>query len=302
MAFLSSSSFQYGLVKATAGGTIPATPAWQLLQNEQADGINAEHDWLEDGLSRPNGAGGGASRVNKRAVGSFNTVLCRGGAIDEIMNAAISSTGYTSKVAKGGLADIRLFIEKKQADNQYIRTPVAVSSVTISANYAENVKVTYEVVSTGGTTDTIPVPSATYVSPAGQLLTGEDVSISLGGLTGVSFTDFSFTIEQPREMPGAFGSSTAIATPKSGLRKCTGSVTFYREDFAPETALGGKAAIPIVINFSTGTNGYKVEFPACNVKLPVDDNSGALSLCTVEFIAGYDPTTGKLTDVIWSQA
>lgn len=297
MAYFTPSSFEWAIAAETVPGTTNATPSFLRFVHKEGDNINPAHDWYEVDVVRQNRASNGGRRTNISSTGSLSTVFQRGAANEALLLAAIGAATWTSNVAKGGATETSFTVEKKLSGTSYQRSlGTMLTNWTLDATYEGGVENTIDLMGRQVTSTPTAVTGATYgAAPTTQFLSGREVTgVALGGLSGMTYTSLNLSIAQDRETIGGFGTNSALGVAAAGNRKISGSVTFHREDFTPETLLGD-AAVPFTFTVGSGANGLTFLLPAVYCKMPTDDTDGAKLYCTVEFEADWDAT--EATDI-----
>lgn len=297
MAYFTPSAFEWGIVAETVPGTTPATPAFMRFVHKEGDNINPTHDWYEVDVVRQNRASNGGRRTNIAAEGSLSTVFQRGPANEALLLAASGAGAFASNIARGGNAETSFTIEKTLSATSYQRmTGAMVTGWNLEASYDGGVEVSVDIMGRGITNAATKITGATTgPAPSTQFLTGREITgVSLGGLSGMTYTSMSLSITQDRETINGFGTNAALGVAATSNRKISGSVTFHREDFTPETLLGD-AAVPFSFTMGAAANGLTILLPAVFCKMPTDDTDGAKLYCTVEFEADWDAT--EATDI-----
>lgn len=288
------STFSWGIVPEVVQGTTPATPQFQGFIANQSDNMNWDTSgFLESELLYPNGSGGGGVISETTVSGTLSTQLQRGAAV-ELMLALALRGSWATNTLKGGAIESSATIEKKLAAAAYRRvTGATVTSMKIEAEYNKYVSASWDFMGMAYPTATAIVTGATYVAaPAIKGLNGKDVgAISIAGLTGLTYTKFSLNVEQPRESIHGFGSEASQGIAASSNRKVTGTISFLRENFTPETTiLAGANVHPLTFTVGTGAQGLTFLIPAAACKLPQDQHDGAKNVVDIEFTAQWDAT------------
>ncbi|KQN09964.1 hypothetical protein ASE85_03270 [Sphingobium sp. Leaf26] len=246
----------------------------------------------------PNGSGGGGIISETSVTGTLSTQLQRGAAIELLLSLGLRGT-WVSNVLRGGTSESSVTIEKKLAAAAMRRvTGATVTSTKIEAEYNKYVSVAFDFMGMTYPTATTAITGAVYTpAPAIKGLNGKDVSaISIAGLSGLTYTKMNLTIEQPRESIHGFGSEASQGIAANAGRKITGTISFLRENFTPETTITPSNNVhPMAFTVGSGAQGVTILIPAAACKLPQDQHDGAKNVVDVEFTAQWDATEG--TDI-----
>lgn len=303
MAGYNPSDISFSLIKETTAGTIPGSGA--LLKFDHVPGTAPAYtsDFIESPVLSAGRASGGNRKVNYRVEQGIKTHFCRDAAIELLLASALSGTwveagtvGDAGDTLKAGDTDSSLTIEKKVSGTTslYSRyTGCQVSKFALTVEASGNAEASFDVMGMGRTTATTAT-SLTYSNASTKLkLAGPDVSsVTIAGLTGVQFRSLELSVEHNREAQDAFGSTAAVGIGTSGNRKVMLTLTFYRENFTPESVLAGDAAVAVSFTIGSGAEGYTVTLPAATASVPSDEADGSKYLVKVEFSARRDATLG----------
>ena len=101
----------------------------------------------------------------------------------------------------------------------------------------------------------------------------------------VDFLKFEYTVEHTREALNKLGSASARGIATSGFRKVNGSVDFFREDWTPETVLLSASGAALTLPIGSGVNGYSINIPVAQFRIPKDGEEGAAATVSAEFMA-----------------
>lgn len=269
MAGYNSSDISFAITKEIEPGKTPTTGAWLRLDHVPGTAPAFTTDSIESPVKTAKRASAGNRKTNPRAEGGLKTHFCRDAAIELLMQSAFSGVwteageaGEGDDILKAGDTDTSISIEKKLtgASNLFTRfTGCQVTKMTLTVDASSNAEVTFDILGMGRVTAQIPVPGMTYADASNNLkLAGEDVNmVTIGGLTDVTFRSLELTIEQNRETKDRFGAISAFGIGASGNRKVTLKLSFYRENFQPETVLGGNAAVPVSFTIGGEGEGFK---------------------------------------------
>lgn len=288
----------YSLIRETAAGTLPATPAFLPFDYVQGDQPMLTSDVIESQIQRANRTSSGQRKTGFRVEGSLSTELKRDAAIDLLLESALSGT-FTTNVLKAGTTDTSFSIEKRMNDgaSKYYRrfSGVQVTSLTISGEASGMIEASFDLLGTTAVTGTALVTGATYANPSStQLLDGTEVTMTING-TAVDFRSFDLSVEHDREAQDKFGSKYARGIGTSGMRKVMLSCSLYFTDFGLETTSVAGNTVPVVITIGSGANGYSITLPACDISVPADSEDGSKAMMDVDFTAKGDVTLG--TDI-----
>lgn len=297
MALFDASAFDYAFSKETVNGVTNATtPAFLRLNvRESGTEINANSDELAFDFKRADRTSSGITNVNVHSGGSVSTILQRGDANDLLLSSLLGNDWATNKLT-GSNKNISFTVEKKLSATSYVRQRGSmVNSMSLQVAYDGVAELTYDFLGMDRNSATAALSGATYGNlPTTTALAGINVTgVSLAGMTGLTYLDFSLNIEQDRDPIVGLGSPQATAVLTGGSRRITGSISFLREDFTPETATTGLSVL--TLNLGAGVNGYGIKLPAVTCRLPQDETDGARAIVTVEFTADRDATSG--TDI-----
>lgn len=303
MAGYNTSDISFAIIKETVEGTMPTTGALLRIDHVPGTSPTFTTDSIESPVKSQKRASAGNRKTNPRAEGGLKTHLCRDAAIELLMQSVCSGiwteagvTGEGDDILKAGETDVSLSIEKKIAGaaNLFMRyTGCQVTKMTLTCDASSNAEISFDILGMGRVTANAPT-ALTYTDSSNKLkLAGEDVNaVSIGGMTGVTFRSLELTVEQSREAKDKFGGIQAFGIGASGNRKVTLKLTFYRENFTPETVLGGNAAVPVSVAIGGTGEGFTFLLPAATASIPADVEDGSKVLVDVEFMAKYDNTAG----------
>ena len=309
MAGFNSSDISFAITKETVAGTTPVTGAWLKIDHVPGTSPMFTTDSIESPVKTAKRASAGNRKTNPRAEGGLKTHLCRDAAIELLMQSACSGvwteagdTGEGDDILKAGDADTSLSIEKKLtgAASLFTRfTGCQVTKMTLTVDASSNAEISFDILGMGRVTAQAPT-ALTYSDASNKLkLAGEDVNtVSIGSMTGLTFRSLELTVEQTRETKDRFGSASAFGVGASGNRKVTLKLTFYREDFQPETVLAGNVAVPVSFTIGGDNEGFKFDLPLATASIPADVEDGAKVLVDVEFMAKYSNAAGTDFQII----
>lgn len=304
MAGYNTSDISFAIIKEIEDGKTPTTGAWLRIDHVPGTSPAFTTDSIESPVKQAKRASAGNRKTNPRAEGGLKTHLCRDAAIELLMQSAVSGVwleagdvGEGDDILKAGDKDTSLTIEKRitGAAELFMRyTGCQVTKMTLTCDASANAEISFDILGMGRVTAQIPVAGMTYADASTNLkLAGEDVNtVTIGGLNDVTFRSLELTIEQTREAKDRFGSISAFGIGASGNRKVTLKLSFYRENFQPETVLGGNAAVPVSFTIGGEGEGFKFDLPLATATIPADVEDGAKLLVDVEFMAKYDNVSG----------
>lgn len=306
MAGFNTSDISFAIIKETVAGTTPTTGAWLKIDHVPGTAPTFTTDSIESPVKTAKRASAGNRKTNPRAEGGLKSHLCRDAAIELLMQSAFSGvwteagdTGEGDDILKAGDVDTSFSIEKKLtgAASLFTRfTGCQVTKMTLTVDASSNAEITFDILGMGRVTAQVPT-ALTYSDASNKLkLAGEDVNaVSIGGMTNITFRALELTIEQAREPNDKFGAIQAFRIGATGNRKVTLKLSFYREDFQPETVLAGNAAVPVSFTIGGEGEGFKFDIPLATAAIPTDVEDGSKVLVDVEFMAKYSNAAG--TDV-----
>lgn len=303
MPFYSTSDISFGLIKEVTAGTTPASGIYLKMDHVPGTAPNYTSDFLESPVLSANRSSAGNRKTNFRVDGGVKTHFCRDAAIELLLSSALSgdwvetgAVGDAGDVLKAGDTDTSISIEKKVAGTPALYSRFngcQVSKFALTCQASGNAEASFDFMGMGRTTATT-ASALTYANASSNTkLNGADVSsVTIGGLSGVTFRSLELNVEHNREARDGFGLTSAIGIGTSGNRKVTLKVSFYRESFSPETVLAGDASVAVSFTIGSGVNGYTVTLPAATANTPMDAEDGSKYLVEVEFTAKYDATAG----------
>lgn len=298
------SDYRYSVIKETVAGSMPATPALQIVPHISGDEPRLTADSISSNVVLPNRDKSGSKKVNYRVEGALKTHFKRSGENDMLMEGAHCGT-FTSGILKGGTTDHSFSIEKQMPKSgttyyhDFLGLQVTKMNLTVDAQ--SNAEVTYDFIGMDRTERAVAKAGVTYVPSSSALeLTGLNVNnVTIAGLTAVCRA-LEYTCEVQKEAQDRFGSASAYGIGNAGPRDVMVKMTLYREDLSADTLLA-KSDTPIAVEFSigTGVDGYKCSIPQANYDIPTDEVDGSKSLITITFTAKRSETDA--TGVIWTK-
>lgn len=283
------SDTRYAISKETVAGTTNATPAFLVLDYMDGTEVVYESDWLESPTRRANRASSGGRPVAFKVTGSLKQHFARDAATDLLLESGLSGT-FNTNVLSSGANDTSFTIEKRMSNSEDTQlysyfTGCQVTKLTISGTANGNIEFSADIIGMARTTGTAQKTGATYANPSNAMkLAGVDVVPSIAGLT-VDFLKFEYTVEHTREALNKLGSASARGIATSGFRKVNGSVDFFREDWTPETVLLSASGAALTLPIGSGVNGYSINIPVAQFRIPKDGEEGAAATVSAEFMA-----------------
>ncbi|MGK2911228.1 MAG: phage tail tube protein [Sphingobium sp.] len=293
----------YAIIKETIEGTTPASGVLLKLDYIPGDMPSYTSDVIESQTLKASRASAGTRKVGFKAEGGIKTHFKRDDGIELLLTSALSSgawvetgtAGVAGDTIKAGNTDTSFTIEKKMVDGSssyYQRfNGLQVSKFDLSCEASGNAEASFSFLGMGRTT-ALTASALTYANSSQSLaLTGLDMgTVSVAGLTGISYRSLSLSVEHDREARDAFGLSSAVGIGTSGFRKVKLSLQFYRKDFTPEAVLTPDTPIAVSFTIGSGSAGYTFTLPAAIGSLPMDEEDGSKALVSVDFAASYDNT------------
>ena len=289
------SDTRFAIVKETTPGETPDTPGFLSLDYVPGSEPTYESDWLESPVRRPNRGSAGGRKVAFKVSGGLESQLFRDAAIDLLLESGLSGE-FDGATLKGGANDTSLTIEKVMSDGSndlYRRwSGIQVSKVTVAGEATDNVTISFDLVGMKGETATAILTGASYADASDALkLAGPDVAMSVAGLS-VDYTKFEISVEFDREATNQFGSVAARGVGTSGVRKVSGSVEFFREDWSPESVMIPDDGQNLTVTVGAGADGYEFTIPSAQFKIPQDSEDGSKQLVSAEFMGQDDSAAG----------
>lgn len=283
---------RFSSVADPAPATALATPAFAVLPSASGTQIQLKSSSTTSNVFMPNGASAGATNSSYWLEGTFAGQLTRDPTIDLAFQSLLMNA-YASKVLTPGSVEKPLTYEKMFAEGgtNYFRHARGCQHTSLSLDWdAEgNVDFSSDFIGLVDSRVTTAITGATYANPtAGKLLTGNDVSVTIGGLTTNQLKSGSVTIEMGRSVQSVCGSLYGVGIGFGGARTVSYEFSFYRRDYTFEQALVGNVTVPVEVNFGTAGNGYKFTSAKVSFEAPQDADDDSGQLVTITGTAGWD--------------
>lgn len=307
MTTYSPTDISFAVAKETVAGTTPANPAWKKVDHIPGTSPVYTSDFTEASVVTAGRASAGASKTNFRVEGGIKTNFNADDAIDLFLQSAFAGewteageTGEGDDILKASDKDTSLSVRKTingAAPLVSRHTGIQVSKMTLTCEASGHAEIQFDFMGMGRVVGAPAVMAGETFQEASTTakLTGKNVSVSIGGLTGVQFRSFELTVEQTKEAFDTFGSTSAAGIGTNGNRKANLNLSFYRKDLQPETLFGEDGTVPVTITVGAAGNGYSFTIPAATSSVPTDEEDGAKMLVSLEMTAKRDATAG--TDI-----
>lgn len=293
------SDWEYFITKETVQGTTPATPAFSKITVSEGE-FNLETAQINSEMKNANRAAKQGAVGLKSGSGSMNFEVLRSTAFENLLESVLSNT-FVTNVLKGGRADSSYTIARRMTatDSQIFVGNIG-SAFTLEASRGEMVTGSLEFTFMDkniGTTAAIVTGSTFPAVTLGSPISGNDVTVTISGMTGVKYRSLSLSVNQAREILGMLGSNTPAGVGTDGSRETTLSVEAYREGMVWDSTFNGSnSTFDVTITLGAGANGYSIRLPKCTASFPQDSSDGASALVTIEFVATDDTVSG--TEII----
>ncbi|MFZ4165311.1 phage tail tube protein [Brevundimonas sp. NPDC058933] len=303
----SPSDVRYAITKETEAGVTPANPVWLRYDHIPGTSVNLTSDFVEASVVTAGRASGGSSKTNFRVEGGLKSNLNAGEAFDLLLQSSFAGewveageAGEGDDVLKASDKDTSISVRKTLGG----ATPLTVRNVglqvskfTLSCEASGMAEAQFDFMGMGRVPAAQAVMAGETFTDASDkvFLSGKQVSVTIGGLTGVQYRSFELSVEQTKEAFDTFGTDSAAGIGTSGNRKTNLNITFYRKDLNPETLFGADGTVPVTITVGVPGNGYSFTIPAATSSVPTDEEDGAKMLVSLEMTAKRDNAAG--TDI-----
>lgn len=278
---------------ATPGASLTA-PAFSVIPYTSGMAVQVKSQKVEFGTMMPNGASAGQTNTAYWPEVSLSGTLCRDTSYDLVFQSALRGPLVAKVITPGSVA--RPFAVEKTVYEELTtlyRQARGVQTSTFEIKWADDaeVSVTGEGVGTSVSHSTTMSNAATYIAPSNtKKLTGTDVTVTIGALTGLQLKKGSISYDHAKKPQTICGSTAAIGVGTSGVRKITYSFTFYMRDWAIVQATLTGNPMAVAVNLGGVNTGYKFESAAVTFDAAQDEDDDSGQLVTITGTAAYDGT------------
>lgn len=295
---------RYASVADATPSAALAAPVFNLLPWASGTNIRLMSTSVKSPVIMPNGASAGIYNTTYWVEGTFSGQLGRDKSIDNAFQSLMMNAFDGSKVLIPAQVEKPVAYEKTFTDAgvSYFRQARGCQHSKLEIKWDAEGIVDFSTDFTGLSDSrvTAMITGASYVQPSTtKRLTGGDVSVTLGTLTGLQLKKGSISIDMARKPQTVCGTPYAVGLGVSGSRSVEYNFSFYKRDFTFETALLNNASLAVAVNLGGVGTGYKIESANVTFETPEDEDDDSGQMITVKGTAAYDVTA--LADVKFTQ-
>ncbi|RSU71327.1 hypothetical protein BRX37_21365 [Sphingomonas sp. S-NIH.Pt3_0716] len=285
-----SSNISYYILPETVEGVTPETGTALKLAHTPGSGPSYTKETVSSSALYAKRQSGGVRTMGGSVSGSFDFELKRSPAIDILLASALSGQ-WSGNVLQAGDQDSSFSILKTTGDADdlfHCYTGVQASELSLTTETVAMVEASTTLIGMNYVDPIAYEPGEALVfqeDAGGFPLAAIDVTASIAALPSIDVRSATLTVSHEREAKAALGPVSTIGVGTSGARTATLEVTFYRRDFAPETALVNDATTSVALTIGSGADGYVINMPAAQASWPEESVDGASVLVTMTFTA-----------------